>query len=75
MATKRNTRGQLDSGAPEKATQSTRYRVAPGTQVAHEERLYAEGEMLDAPEGVPNEWLVLGYVEEVGPSAKSKAKG
>ena len=75
MATKRNTRGQLDSGNSEKAaTQSTRVRVREGTQVAHAERLYAEGEMLDAPEGVVSEWLLLGYVDEVesrSPRSKS----
>ena len=76
MATKRNTKGQLDSGPSEKAaTQSTRVRVREGTQVAHEERLYAEGEMLEAAEGVAREWLVLGYVEEVESRAKRKSKG
>ena len=67
MATKRRTtRGQLNSGTSEKAaTQSTRVRVREGTQVAHAERLYAEGEQLEAPEGVASEWLVLGLVEEV----------
>lgn len=67
MATKAN-KGKLDSDA--ETPKAGRYRVAAGTQVAHEERLYAEGEMLDAPEGVVSEWLVLGLVEEVEPKAK-----
>ena len=76
MATKRNAKGQLDSGNSEKAaTQSTRVRVREGTQVAHEDRVCAEGEQLDAPEDIAREWLVLGYVEEVEPKAKSKARG
>jgi len=66
VATKRRTTGQVDSGTSEKAaTQSTRVRVREGTQVAHEERVYAEGEQLEAPEGVAREWLVLGFVVEV----------
>lgn len=60
MATKRRTTGQVDSGPSAK-----RYRVREGTQVAHEERVYAEGEQLEAPEGVAREWLLLGLVEEV----------
>jgi len=67
VATKAN-KGKLDSDA--ETPKAGRYRVAAGTQVAHEERLYAEGEMLDAPEGVVSEWLVLGLVEEVEPKAK-----
>jgi hypothetical protein len=67
VATKAN-KGKLDSDA--ETPKAGRYRVAAGTQVAAEERLYAEGEMLDAPEGVVSEWLVLGLVEEVEPKAK-----
>ena len=76
MATKRNAKGQLDSGNSEKAaTPSKRYRVREGTQVAHEDRVCAEGEQLDAPEDIAREWLVLGYVEEVESRAKRKSKG
>lgn len=67
MATKAN-KGKLDSDA--ETPKAGRYRVAAGTQVVRAERLYAEGEMLDAPEGVVSEWLVLGLVEEVEPKAK-----
>lgn len=42
-----------------------RYRVAAGTQVAHGERLYGEGEQLEATEAGAREWLALGYVEEI----------
>lgn len=75
MATKRRTTGQLDSGNSERTADVRRYRVAPGTQVAYEERVFAEGEQLEAPEGVAREWLTLGYVEEVESRAKRKSKG
>ena len=85
MATRRNTRGQVDAGDSQRtddvrrpsasSTPTKRYRVREGTQVAHEERVYAEGEQLEAPEGVAREWLTLGYVEEVESRAKRKSKG
>jgi hypothetical protein len=85
MATKRNTRGQVDAGDSKRtddvrrpsasSTPTKRYRVREGTQVAHEERVFAEGEQLEAPEGVAREWLTLGYVEEVEPRPKRKSTG
>ena len=84
MATKRNTRGQVagdskrtdDVRRPSaSSTPTKRYRVRESTQVAYDARVYAEGEQLEAPEGVAREWLTLGYVEEVESRAKRKSKG
>ena len=72
MATKAN-KGKLDSDA--ETPKAGRYRVAAGTQVAYEERVFAEGEQLEAPEGVAREWLTLGYVEALESRAKRRSKG
>ena len=46
------------------------YRVAEGTQVHHDGRVYAAGEVLEAPPPVAAEWLLLGLVFESKGSAK-----
>lgn len=64
MATKRNTRGKVVSDANVKTPGSKRYKVADGTQVYYDGTVYVDGETLEAPEAVAQEWVVRGYVTE-----------
>ena len=43
-----------------------RYRVAEGTQVHHEGRVYGAGELVTAPDDVASEWQVSCLVEAAG---------
>ncbi len=51
-------------------------------QVAHEGKVYTEGDVIDAPEGEVAGWVAAGYVEEAKdapakaqPKAANKAQG
>jgi len=61
---RRSPRGKLASdAAAAPSPQSTgRYVVAEGRQVNYEGRLYAAGEMIEAPEPDAVQWLAAGIV-------------
>lgn len=52
-----------------------RYRVADATQVHHDDRTYAAGEILDAAEREAAEWVARGYVVKVEPKPKKRVTG
>jgi hypothetical protein len=69
MASRTDKRGRLTSDAPAPTAKS--YRVAEGTQVHHDGRLYTAGEKVNALPTVAEEWVVLGLVEEVESKSKT----
>lgn len=70
MATQRDKSGRVSSSrnnprrSPETRKRKT-YRVAKGTQVQHEGRVYAEREKLQASVEETFAWQARGYVDEV----------
>lgn len=44
-------------------------------QVVHEEKVYTEGDTIDAPDVDAQEWVTAGYVEEVKAAAVKSDSG
>lgn len=48
------------------AAKTVRVKVADGTQIAHDGRLYAGGETFEAPEASVDAWVAAGWAHRLG---------
>jgi hypothetical protein len=65
MPSARNKQGKAASTHSKVGAGQARYRVRPGTQVHHDDRVHHEGENLVADKATALAWVERGYVEEV----------
>lgn len=62
-----------DPTLPEPA--SVKVRVAEGTQLSYDDRLYAGGAEIEAPAAIAERWIVRGWAEPTEPREPKPASG